>query len=344
MKIALCDYVSSYSQAYQFGGVQIKLFEKAHWLMEQGHQVTVYASHLTFGPRLSRPAEHMKDIPYYEGWRQKIKADVAYVWYYSPLAWRFLFSLDCPKVAGLHAPGLLSPRSFRHHLFRTIGSQDMAAFDAVRIVNQVFKFKHRQVFHIPDWVDLTQFRPQGNGSKKFTILFVGRAHGGKGWDIFAQMASHLVNQGYDFDFLATGQGNGVVRGLGHVERKDMPEIYAQSHVLAYPAWADTFGIVIIEALASGIPVVTTPIPAHTGLEVPLHYAGAAEEFAVQVVKVYNEWRDSPEEYEARRAQRRQTVAKFDAGTVLPRLEKMFFEIANGPNEALEPSLSQTSYK
>ncbi len=339
MRIALCDYVSSYSKAYQFGGVQVKMFEKAHWLMERGHDVTVYASPLTFGPRLTTMAEHMKGVPYFEGWRQTIKADVAYVWYYSPLAWRFLFSVDCPKVAGLHAPGLLARSSYRHHLFRTIGSQDMAAFDAVRIVNKVFKFHHRRVFHIPDWVDIGDYHPQENRSQKFTVLFVGRAHGGKGWDDFAQMAHILIGRGYDFDFVATGEGNGVVRGLGRVDRKDMPEVYSRAHVLAYPAWADTFGIVIIEAMASGVPVITTPSPAHTRLELPMEYATVAEEFADKVVKVHGEWAGRREQYEADRAQWRQAVTKFDAETVLPSLEKMLTEVAHREERAVGPALS-----
>jgi len=339
MRVALCDYVSSYSKAYQFGGVQVKMFEKAHWLMERGHEVAVYASPLTFGPRLTTAAAHMRGVPYFEGWRQTIKADVAYVWYYSPLAWRFLFSMDCPKVAGLHAPGLLTRSSYRYHLFRTVGSQDMSAFDAVRIVNPVFKFQHRKVYHIPDWVDIGDFRQQENRSAKFTVLFVGRAHGGKGWDDFAEMASILRGRGHDFDFVATGEGNGVVRGLGRVDRKDMPEVYSRAHVLAYPAWADTFGIVIIEAMACGVPVITTPSLAHTRLELPIEYASSAEGFADKVVSVYQEWARDTEAYEARRPQRRQAVAKFDARSVLPSLEKMFTQVANREVSAVEAALS-----
>jgi len=327
MKIVFCDYVSSFSRAYQYGGVQVKMFETARWLIKQGHEIEVHASPLTFGSRVPEPAAHMDGIPYFEAWRQSIKADVAYVVYYSPLAWQVLFSLKCPKIAGLHAPGLLARDSLRHHLFRTIGSQDLALFDAVRVVNPIFKFKHRSVFNIPDSADTKAFTLQEQKSDKFTVLYVGRHHRGRGWDTFMEVASQLTHQGYDFDFVSTGDDNELSHGLGSVEHKDMPEVYSKANVLVHPVWADTFGIVIIEALACGIPVITTPIPAHRSLEIPLIYAHSTEEFTQQILKIYSEWRESSR-YEENRLLLRQSVLKYDTNTVFPQLEEMFISVVS----------------
>ena len=46
--------------------------------------------------------------------------------------------------------------------------------------------------------------------------------------------------------------------LGQIPRTDIASEYAKADVLALPTICDSFGIVLVEALAMGIPVVTTP--------------------------------------------------------------------------------------
>ena len=42
--------------------------------------------------------------------------------------------------------------------------------------------------------------------------------------------------------------------LGHVPYDRLPEVYAQSGLLAFPTLADEWGMVVVEAMASGLPV------------------------------------------------------------------------------------------
>lgn len=48
-----------------------------------------------------------------------------------------------------------------------------------------------------------------------------------------------------------------VRFLGFVPQSKLPELYAVSDVFVLPSYYDTFGAVILEAMASGLPIVTT---------------------------------------------------------------------------------------
>lgn len=52
-----------------------------------------------------------------------------------------------------------------------------------------------------------------------------------------------------------------LRLLGHVPRAQMPDLYAQADVFVLPSVFEGFGLVLLEAVAAGLPVITTP---HTG--------------------------------------------------------------------------------
>jgi len=323
MKIAFCTFVS----LSHYGGSEIWIAEMARLLTERGHRVEVYATPYSHGGRKVEPESFMPDIPYHESWRSKIEADVAYIYYYSPLVWRALFLVKCPKIAGLHPPGLLSKRSPRHHLFRLIGSQDLTSFDAVRTLSPIFRFKHNNIFQIPEWVDTKSFSPGQTLPDKFTILFVGRQRREKGWETLIQVVSKL-SQNHDFDFIATGEGNEAVCGLGSVSHQDMPEIYRKAHIMVYPSLADVFSLTILEALSCGLPVITTPTPAHRSMELPLLYAQSVDEFARQVSIAYEGWRSNTGSYQELSRSCRESVLKYDFNKVFSRLERMFESVAN----------------
>ena len=305
------------------------LYEWANWLSDRGHDVKVYAPPLTFGGRVSNKAKHMGTTAYSEGWRQKIDADVAYVFYYGPTAWRFLFDIRCPKIAGLHAPGILSKTSIRHHLFRIIGSQDMSSFDAVHVQSQIFKFQHKRIFDIPATVNTKLFRIRRTDSKRFTIFFAGRQDQDKGWKIFAEAASRLSNAGHKFDFISTGEGSQTIKGLGAIDHKDMPNAYAKAHIFAYPAWADTFGLVILEAAACGLPVITTPIAAHKAINLPLKYIDNVEGCVQEIINLYQLWDSDPNSFKNLSRSMRKNSLNYDTDGVFTELESMLKNVSQG---------------
>ena len=51
-----------------------------------------------------------------------------------------------------------------------------------------------------------------------------------------------------------GPPNLEIRMLGHVSYDHLPKIYGQCGILAFPSLADEWGMVVIEAMASGMPV------------------------------------------------------------------------------------------
>src|SRR5205823_13182578 len=51
--------------------------------------------------------------------------------------------------------------------------------------------------------------------------------------------------------------NGRVELLGHVAREDLPALYARADVLVLPSRSETWGMVLNEAAAAGLPLVAT---------------------------------------------------------------------------------------
>jgi alpha-1,3-rhamnosyl/mannosyltransferase len=62
-----------------------------------------------------------------------------------------------------------------------------------------------------------------------------------------------------FDRIAKGTAVGWVRYLNFVEQNDLPFLYAGARLFAYPSLYEGFGLPPLEAMASGIPVVTSNV-------------------------------------------------------------------------------------
>jgi len=104
---------------------------------------------------------------------------------------------------------------------------------------------------IPYGVDLSRFHPSAKRFKSHTpvILTVGRPVKEKGYKIW-QTISHELSGLAEFRWV-TGQ-----------DYRDMPSVYQQADIfllpsLITPTWEEQYGMVLIEAMASGLPIVST---------------------------------------------------------------------------------------
>lgn len=117
-------------------------------------------------------------------------------------------------------------------------------------------------------VDTDRFNPGRRGATRlpgpFNVLYAGRLSREKGVDLLADAylearvrdrRFHLVpaGRGPEEDQLRCRLGEGATF-LGWVEGDELANVYANADLFVFPSATDTFGQVILEAQASGLPV------------------------------------------------------------------------------------------
>jgi glycosyltransferase involved in cell wall biosynthesis len=93
------------------------------------------------------------------------------------------------------------------------------------------------------------------------FLYVGRIAVEKNIEAFLKIAlpgeKWLVGSGPDLVVLSDKYPEAVF--LGAKSHDDLAQIYQQANVFVFPSKTDTFGLVLLEALASGLPVAAYPV-------------------------------------------------------------------------------------
>jgi len=118
-------------------------------------------------------------------------------------------------------------------------------------------------------VDAHLYSPQKRtpGERPFTIGYVGRLSVEKNVRFLADIEKAIIAAGHtNYRFLIIGPGGEDEWLRQNMERVELPGVikgealanaYANMDVFAFPSFTDTFGNVILEALASGVPPVVT---------------------------------------------------------------------------------------
>lgn len=139
---------------------------------------------------------------------------------------------------------------------------------------------------IPNGVDTQHYRADGPVRKEFkdgklNILFVGRLEERKGVGDLIRACSVVKKSFPDFRLIIAGPGvrlRGYYEALArallddravftrYVPFNELPEYYRTADIFCAPANSgESFGIVLLEAMASGTPVVATDIPGYASV-------------------------------------------------------------------------------
>jgi glycosyltransferase involved in cell wall biosynthesis len=119
--------------------------------------------------------------------------------------------------------------------------------------------------------------------QKPLILTVGRYHPKKGFDLIPEIAEKLRSKGLEFNWLIVGRNVCEIRkkhpdceklGIIFIEKfakfagkdafnlpsQELIDLYCSADIFALPTLVETFGMVLVEAMAAGLPIVTTDAP------------------------------------------------------------------------------------
>ncbi|MEJ7933884.1 glycosyltransferase family 1 protein [Sphingobium sp. AN558] len=116
----------------------------------------------------------------------------------------------------------------------------------------------------PDKRDAQWRRDIGIGDGDVAILFFGRVVVEKGVDIFVKVANDLQAKFHNVRILVVGTGPaaGLFETLpgtvftGHLAGEDLARAIASADIMLTPSTTETFGNVLLEAMASGVAVVS----------------------------------------------------------------------------------------
>ncbi len=119
----------------------------------------------------------------------------------------------------------------------------------------------------PYGVDQSVFTPSAEKFANFSVIWAGSYTQTKGIGYLLEALAQepapcieLVLAGYPYgtDAVALYEDRVRVRRLGHIPRRELAQVMGRCHVHVFPTLIDGFGRNIIEAMASGLPVITTP--------------------------------------------------------------------------------------
>ncbi len=126
---------------------------------------------------------------------------------------------------------------------------------------EILPFAMSEAFNCPTEIDFNN----ANTSRPLRILFVGNDEIRKGLPVLVEALRKLPQELFE----CKGAGNwnlselgwksvsAVMEPLGAVPRGRMPHLYDWADVFVMPTFSDTMGVVILEAMARGVPVITT---------------------------------------------------------------------------------------
>lgn len=307
--------------------------------------ISVSIRSLPYAPNSDRKVEAenvlAESVTYVEAWRHDLSGvDTAYVMYH-PGARVVNFHGADHYIAGIHSWLYVSPQLFEQHYgviptvtklaYRAFGRYDLDRYEAVHSVTPVTDHIFGRCIFIPNFVDTTLFKP-GRASlfERFTA-FVPAAHiDEKGWDISKAVAARVSPH---ISFITTGTTDSPdIEATGFLSECELADLYSKVHVVLHPARVDTDSMVINEAIASGTPVVTTPLSTHIRENDAIVHANSVDEIASAVSRLASEFSTSRVAYDARSELARNIASDRSKDEILPKLQKLLTTVVNSTEE------------
>lgn len=178
-----------------------------------------------------------------------------------------------------------------------------------------------------DELSRSDIKPDLSSEERFTVLILSsRLSRGKGVPQSLAAAKRLP----DVEFLIAGPEDDLrdkelpnnCQMLGFVSEEEKPRVYQSADVFLLPSVDESFGIVYLEALSTGIPVITADIPvcrelySDVGLQID-------PENVNEIVGALNTLRDDQELYKRFSRQAQRKAKDYDWTNVIDATEQLF---------------------
>lgn len=206
---------------------------------------------------------------------------------------------------------------------------------------EAYRFDAEKISLIPHGVDTGRFYPRENrhpavSQDKTSLLFVGRLASRKGVSRAIECVSQLPDREH-VELLIAGTGRheerlknlaeelGVedqVEFLGFVPDDELPTLYSSADVFLFPSRYEGFGLVFLEAMACGTPVVGTPVGGIPDI-VEDGETGFVADDVESMAKSVNRLHQSPSLLSELSTEARDTAKDMHWGTVAQEVERVY---------------------
>jgi glycosyltransferase involved in cell wall biosynthesis len=149
--------------------------------------------------------------------------------------------------------------------------------DYVSLIRRKYKISDNKIIIIPSGVDLDKFKPSiGKNVNYYRLLFVGRLSIQKNIPLLIKSFKRVVNNGIDnislsivgngeekdriIDIIRREKLEGKIVMHGALRGRKLHQMYKDSDIFILTSRAESFGIVLLEAMASGLPIIASNIP------------------------------------------------------------------------------------
>ena len=316
-----------------WGGGETHVQQLTEFLRERGHDVIMAGRpNSRLNPEIKLPFLNSADFITAKRLRhelQKVGFDILHAHLARDYTIVAAAAWAMPQSKVVFTRHLLHP--IRPHLFyRRV---DAWIAPTARILNTLTPSAQKAATVIPNWVDLSTFlyRPHALHSP-VTIGLLGQLSPHKGHDDAIEAARQL---GSSFRMVIAGEGKPAYKNA--LKKKatglsveflgfaSVPRFFRDIDMLMVPSWEEPFGIVLLEAMAAGIPVIATAsggpqeiisMPTE-GVLVPARDPSAMANAIKSLAS------DDERRLSIIANGRARVEANFDARTVVPRIENVY---------------------
>ena len=177
-------------------------------------------------------------------------------------------------------------RSYEKKLMKRSDALIAVSKYTVDELTELYGIEEEKIHVIYNGVDINKFKPRPDRAKlrrefgleedKKIVLFVGRLYHRKGLEILLCSIPPVLQEFGDVKFAISGTGfkkkeeslrnlakeldiEDHVAFLGYVPDEKLPDLYATSDIFVLPAIYENFPFAILEAQATGLPVISTKV-------------------------------------------------------------------------------------
>lgn len=217
-----------------------------------------------------------------------------------------------PYVVHAHSEGIITNPIYEKYTKMII--KDADKYMAVNSTIKDLILKNRKDCElVPNFIDCKKFDVENKKYKDFTLVSISNFYKIKAIDILLKAMDIVVNKknnkNVKLKIIGTGEYKSFyesvsrslkldnnVEFLGYVENNKLPEILSSSHALCVSSTFETFCIPIVEAMSSGIPVITTDcvgpleiVNKTNGLVTPINDIEAYADTIIKMIKNYDKF-------------------------------------------------------